>query len=103
MAEHKTNVSKTSLPVSIITANMLTLMRETASLKTLVLSSTTLTLMMETKQVSKQRFEVLKALQSFKTSVTIYQSSRCNIAEDFNPAAKTLVFGSTISTLLKEV
>jgi hypothetical protein len=99
MVEHKTNVSETYLPVSFTTAEM----KETASLQTSVLCATTLTLMMVTKQVSKTRSEVLKALQTFKTSAPVYQLPWCNIQKDMNQTAKTLVFGSTVSTLPKEM
>jgi len=51
----------------------------------------------------KTRSEVLKALQTFKISVPIYQSPWCNIPKDMNRTAKTMVFGSIVSTLFKEM
>jgi hypothetical protein len=70
--------------------------------KTMVLSATTLTLTMETKQAST-RSEILKVPWTFKTSVPLYHSPWYNIPKDINQIAKTLVFGSTISTLFKEM
>jgi len=49
----------------------------------------------------KMRSEVLKALQTFKTSIPIYQSSWYNIPKDMNQIAKTLVFGSTYQPCLR--
>jgi hypothetical protein len=51
----------------------------------------------------KTRSEVLKALQTFKTSVSIHQSPWCNIPKDMNQTAKTQVSGSSVSTLFKEM